>query len=145
MKLTEALAINGNSSLAQSRVSKSWLILKDPDAGKDWRQEENGMTQGEMVGWHHWLSGHEFERAAGDGEGQGSLECCSPWGCKELGTTEQLNNNKQEFQMSIYDLEMQIRDQREDESNLLWKHDIQGSHRQDFHWLAPELVFPSDI
>ena len=66
-------------------------------------------------------------------KGQGSLECCSPWGCKELGMTEQLNSNKQEFQMSIYDLEMQIRDQREDESNLLWKHDIQGSHRQDFH------------
>ena len=69
----------------------------------------------------------------GDSEGQGSLVCCSPWGRKELGTTERLNNNKQEFQMPIYDLEMQIRDQKEDESNLLWKHDIQGSHGQDFH------------
>ena len=67
-------------------------------------------------------------------KGQGSLACCSPWGRKELGTTERLNNNKQqEFQMPIYDLEMQIRDQKEDESNLLWKHDIQGSHGQDFH------------
>ena len=72
---------------------KSWLIGKDPDAGKDWRQEEKGMTEDEMVGWHHWLNGHEFEQALGDGEGEGSLECCSPWGCKELNTTQRLNNN----------------------------------------------------
>ena len=50
------------------------------------------MTEDEMVGWHHQLNGHEFEQAAGDGEGQGSLACCSPWGCKELDTAEQLNN-----------------------------------------------------
>ena len=50
------------------------------------------MTEDEMVGWHHRLNGHEFEQAAGDGEGQGSLACCSPWGCKELDTAEQLNN-----------------------------------------------------
>ena len=73
--------------------SKSWLIRKDPDAGKDWRQEEKGMTEEEMVGWHHWLNGHEFEQAPGDGEGQGRLACYSPWGCKELDTTERLNNN----------------------------------------------------
>ena len=72
----------------------SWLIGKDPDAGKDWRQEERGMTKEEMVGWHHWLSGREFEQALGDSEGQGSLACCSPWGCQELDMTEQLNNNK---------------------------------------------------
>ena len=62
---------------------KNWLIRKeDPDAGKDWRQEEKGTTEDEMVGWHHWHNGHEFEPALGDGEGQGSLACCSPWGHK---------------------------------------------------------------
>ena len=69
---------------------KSWLIGKDPDAGKDWRQEEKGMREGEMFGWHHLLSGHEFEQASGVGDGQGSLVCCSPWGCKQLDSTEQL-------------------------------------------------------
>ena len=72
---------------------KSWLIGKDPDAGKDWRQEDKGTTKDETVGWHHPLDGHEFEQALEDGEGQGSLVCCSPWGCKELDMTEQLNNN----------------------------------------------------
>ena len=70
---------------------KSWLIRKDPDAGKDWRREEKGTTEDEMVGWHHWLNGHEFEQVPGDGEGQGNLACCSPWGCKDLDMTEQLN------------------------------------------------------
>ena len=73
--------------------AKSWLIRKDPDAGKDWRQEEKGMTEDEMVGWHHWLNGHEFERALGVGEGQGSLACCSPRGHKESDTNEQLKNS----------------------------------------------------
>ena len=63
------------------------------DAGKDCRQEEKGMTEDEMIGWHHRLHGHEFEQALGDGEGQGGLACCSPWGHKELDTTEQVNNN----------------------------------------------------
>ena len=72
---------------------KSRLIGKDPDAGKDWRQEEKGTTEDEMVGWHHWLNRHEFEQTPGDSEGQGSLACSSPWGCKQLNTTEQLNNN----------------------------------------------------
>ena len=57
---------------------KSWLFGKDPDAGKDWRQEEKGVTEDEMVGWHHWLNGHEFEQTPGGGEWQGSLACCSP-------------------------------------------------------------------
>ena len=70
--------------------AKNWLIGKDPDAGKDWRQEEKGMTEGEMVGWHHQLDGHEFEQALRVGDGQGNLACCSPW-VAELGTTEQLN------------------------------------------------------
>ena len=69
-------------------MQKNWLIKKDPDAGKDWRQEEKGTTEDEMVGWHHWLNGHEFEQAPGDSEGQGSLECYSSWGPKELDTTE---------------------------------------------------------
>ena len=62
--------------------AKSWLIRKDPDAGKDWRQEERGMTEDEMVGWHHQLDGHEFEQALGVGDGQGTLACCSSWGCR---------------------------------------------------------------
>ena len=71
--------------------AQNWLIGKDPDAGKDWRQEERGMTEDEMVGWHHWLNGHEFEQALGVVDGQGGLLCCSPWGCKESHTTEQLD------------------------------------------------------
>ena len=59
---------------------KSWLIGKDPDAGKDWRQEEKGTTKDEMVGWHHGLEAHEFEQAPGTSDGQGGLACCSPWG-----------------------------------------------------------------
>ena len=72
---------------------KSQLIRKDPGAGKDWRQEEKGTAEDEMVGWHHWFNGHELEQALGDGEGEGNLVCCSPWGCKESDMTEQLNNN----------------------------------------------------
>ena len=59
--------------------AENWLIWKDPDAGKDWWQEEKGMTEDEMVGWHHWLDGHEFEQALGVGDGQGSMVCYSPW------------------------------------------------------------------
>ena len=70
---------------------------KNPDAGKDWRQEEKGTTEDEMVGWHHRLNGHVFEQIAGDGEGQGSMMCSSPWGRRELDTTEWLNNNKMKF------------------------------------------------
>ena len=72
--------------------AKSWLIGEAPDAGKDWRQEEKGMTENELVGWHHWLNGHEFDQTLED-EVQGSLVCCCPWGCKELDTTEWLNTN----------------------------------------------------
>ena len=81
---------------------ESWLNRKDPDAGKDWGQEEKGMTEDEMVGWHHWLNGDEFEQAPGDDEGQGSLACCSSWGCKELDATEQLNNNNQLFTYHLH-------------------------------------------
>ena len=70
---------------------KNWLIGKDSDAGKDWRQEENGTTEDEMVGWHHRLHGHEFEQAPGVGDRQGNLACCSPWGQKESNSIERLN------------------------------------------------------
>ena len=75
--------------------AKNWLPGKDPDAGKDWRQEEEqGMTEDDMVGWHHQLDGHEFEQALGVGDGQGSLVCCSQWGRKESDTTTWLNWNE---------------------------------------------------
>ena len=67
---------------------KSWLIGKDPDAGKDWSGEEKRMTEDEMFGWHHWLDGHESEVAPGVGDGQGSLACWSPWDRKGSDTTE---------------------------------------------------------
>ena len=67
------------------------FIWKDPDAGKDWRQEEKVMTEDEMVRWHHRLNGHEFEEAPGVGDGQGGLACCSPWNRRESDTTERLN------------------------------------------------------
>ena len=70
---------------------KSWLIGKDSDAGRDWGQEEKGMIEDEMAGWHHWLDGHEFDRTPGVGDGQGGLACCNLWGRKELDTTERLN------------------------------------------------------
>ena len=70
---------------------KSWFIGKDPDAGKDLRQEEKETTEDEMVRWHHWFVEHEFEQASGGGDGQGSLTCYSPWGRKESDTAEQLN------------------------------------------------------
>ena len=71
--------------------AKRWLTGKDPDAGRDWGQEEKGTTEDEMVGWHHCLDGHEFEQAPGVGDGLWSLVCCNPWDCKELDMTEQLN------------------------------------------------------
>ena len=70
--------------------AKSWLIGKDPNAGKDWGQEK-GTTEDEMIGWHHRLDGHEFEQAPGVGDGQGSLACCNSWGRKESDVTERLN------------------------------------------------------
>ena len=73
---------------------KNWLIWKDPDAGKDWRQEEKGTTEDETLGWHNWLNGHEFDQALGVDDGQGGLACCGSWGRKELDMTEQLNYAK---------------------------------------------------
>ena len=69
---------------------KNWLIAKDPDAEKYWRQEKE-MTEDDMIGWYHQLNWYELEQAVGDDEGQGSLKCCSPWDCKESDMTEWLN------------------------------------------------------
>ena len=71
--------------------AKSWLIWKDPDAGKDWEQEEKGTTEDEMVGWHHWLDEHGFGWTPGVGDGQGGLACCGSWSRIESDTTEWLN------------------------------------------------------
>ena len=70
---------------------KNWVIGKDPDAGKDWGQEDKGMTEDKTAGWHHRLNGHEFGYTLGVGDRQGGLACCSPWGHKQLDMTEQLN------------------------------------------------------
>ena len=80
---------------------KIWLIRKDPDAGKDSRQQEKVMTEDDMILWHLWLNRHKFEQAQGDGEGQGSLTSCSLWGCKKSDTTEWLNHKCDDL-MYIY-------------------------------------------
>ena len=71
--------------------AKNWLTGRDPDAGKNWGQEEKGTTEDEMVGWHHWLDGHGFGWTPGVGDGQGGLACCGSWGRKESDMTERLN------------------------------------------------------
>ena len=73
--------------------NQPWIFIGRTDVGKDWEQEENGATEDEMVGWHHWFNEHEFEQTPGDSDGQGSLACCSPWSRKESDTTDQRNNN----------------------------------------------------
>ena len=71
--------------------AKNWLIWKDADAGKNWRQEEKGMTENEMVVWHHWLNRHGFGLTPGVGDGQGGMPCWGSWGCKESDMIEWLN------------------------------------------------------
>ena len=88
--------IGGTEAEAETPIlwlphAKSWLIGKDPDAGRDWGQKEKGTTEDEMAGWHHRLDGHELEWAPRVGDGQGGLACCDSWGCKESDTTEWLN------------------------------------------------------
>ena len=78
----------------------SQLFGKDPDAGRDWGQEKR-VTEDEMVGWHHWLNGHESGQTLGDGEGQGSLACCSPWACKELDTTNQTTTMRLNYGLTL--------------------------------------------
>ena len=78
--------VEAETPILWSPDEKNWFIWKDPDAGKDWRQEEKGMTEDE-IGWHHQLNGHGFEQSLGVGDGQRSLACYSPWGCKESDIT----------------------------------------------------------
>ena len=80
---------------------KGWLIWKDPDAGKDWGQEEKRTTEDEMVGWHHRLYGHEFKQGPGVGDGQGGLASCSPWGCKNLDMTKGLDWKKHKLKSRL--------------------------------------------
>ena len=93
--------------------AKCGLTGKDPDAGKDWGQEEKRVTEKERVGWHHRLNGREFEQAVGDSEGQGSLVCASPWGHKQLDTTEWLNSNNNLKLMSLLYLQEDQIEERE--------------------------------
>ena len=83
-----------NFNTSQPPDVKNWLILKDPDAGQDWRQEDKGMAKDDMVVWHHQLDGHEFEQALGVGDGQGNLTFCSQWGYKESDMAEWLSWTK---------------------------------------------------
>ena len=88
--------IGGTDAEAETPIlrppdAKGRLIGKDPDTGKDLRHKKKGITKDEMVGWHHWLNGHEFEQALEIGDGQGGLACCNPWGHKKSDMTEQLN------------------------------------------------------
>ena len=84
-------SVSSECDWRQVFIKLIFIIWKDPDAGKDWGQEEKGTTEDEMVGWHHRLSGHEFGSTPGVGDGQGGLVCCSSWGCKESDMTERLN------------------------------------------------------
>ena len=83
--------VEAETPILWSPDAESWLIWKDPGAGKDWGQEEKGMTEDEMVGWHHQLNGHGFGWTLGVGDGQGGLACCGSWGHKESDKTERLN------------------------------------------------------
>ena len=83
-EISPEYSLEGTDAEAETQIlwscdANNWLLKKDLDAGKDWRQEEKGITEGEIVGWHHQLDGHEFEQVPGVGDGQGSLACCSPW------------------------------------------------------------------
>ena len=87
--LLEYFQVNPRPHIISTLITSIYILTKDPEAGNDWRQEEKGTTENEVVGWHHRLGGCEFEQAPGVGDGQGSLACCSPWGSKESDTTEQ--------------------------------------------------------
>ena len=88
--------------------TKSWLIWKDPNAGKDWGQEEKGTTEDKMVGWHHWLNGQGFGWTLGVADGQGGLACCGSWSHKELDTTERLNWTEYYFLIFLFYLNIII-------------------------------------
>ena len=100
-EISPEYSLEAETPILWSPDEKTWLIWKDPDAGKDWRWEEKGTTEDEMVGWHHQLNGHEFEEAPGVGDGQGSLAFCSPWGHKESDRIERLNWTEQKWNESV--------------------------------------------
>ena len=100
--------IRRNDAKAETPVlwpphAKSWLIGKDSDAGKDWGQEEKGMTEDEMAGWHHWLDGRESGWTPGVGDGQGGLACCNSWGRKESDMTERLIRSERKKKLLALD------------------------------------------
>ena len=106
--LIERTDVEAETPILWPSDAKSQLIGKDPNIGKYWGQEEKGATEYEVVGWHHQLNGHEFEQALGVGDAQGSLVCCSPWGCKEsdiaeppLEEEEEKNKKNVFYQLSI--------------------------------------------
>ena len=106
--------VDAESPILWPPDSESWLIWRDPDAGKDWGQEEKGTTEDEMVWWHHWHNGHGFGWTPGVGDGQGGLVCCSSWGCKELDTTEQLNWTELYLTVSIFKCSAVLIDRQHD-------------------------------
>ena len=129
--------------------AKSWLIGKDSDAERDWGEEDEGTTEDEMAGWHHWLDGREFEWTPGDGVGQGGLACCNSWGRKESDTTEQLNwtdGNTIDFINWLYnllktfflnwDLKRKIRDCKR---NLMDAK--KGRKKNDSIWLQGMIIY----
>ena len=103
-KKKEKTDVEAEAPILWPSDSKSWLIGKDPDAGKDWRQEEKGAIEYEMAGWHHWLNGHEFEQAPGDGKGQGSLEYFSPWGLESQTWLRDWTTTKQNHRRWFVDM-----------------------------------------
>ena len=104
--------------------ANSWLIRKDSDAGRDWRQEEKGTMEDEMAGWHHWLNGREFEWSPGVGDGQGGLACCNSLGRKESDTTEQLNWT--DVLDTVFFEKTKENKQKRQKSLLLWRLHFRG-------------------
>ena len=122
--------------------AKSQLIGKDPDAGKDRRQEEKGMTENVTVGWHHGFNGCDFEPIPGDGEGQRNLAFCRPWGCKESDMTEWLNNNsKGEIILNCLGRPYLIRMLKSRNPSLAGVKDLEEQKRQERFETWEELIF----
>ena len=111
---------------------KSWLTGKDPDAGRDWGQEEKGSTEDEMARWHHWLDGHEFGWIPGVGDGQGGLVCCDSWGHKESDTTEWLNWTELKI-MHIFKISVLFW--------LLWNFSVFGFLQLDYDVLRSDFIY----
>ena len=119
--------------------TKNWLTGKDPDAGKDWRQEKKGTADDEIVGWHHLLDGHEFEHALGVGDGQGSLAYCSPWGRRESDTTEQLNWRSNDRELSLPSSQIFVYEPQVSWEKWLNQGMAQGIHKMNLeHLIVPE-------